>query len=92
MHYDNVLASIMCFCCRCVVKNRGPGNRRKIIIGLLLISMISSMEMSAMRTGLLFTEKMFDWSVVDYTNYTAYSFTIYGLRYRTFLSDSITFQ
>ena len=69
---------------RCVFKDRGPGNRRAIIIGLLLISVISHMERSGRGTGLLFAEKMFDWSVVDYTNFTAYAFTIIGLRYKNY--------
>merc|ERR1719419_1190965 len=40
-----------------------------------------------MGTGLLYTQKKFQWDVVQYTNFIAFAFTVFGLR--TFITTPI---
>ena len=65
---------------RCLVRSREDG-KRKLILSLLGVSMFSGMQKGVHKNGLLFTEKAFAWSVVDYTNYRSFECTIYALRY-----------
>ena len=80
---------------RCLVRTRDNG-KRKLILSLLGVSMFSGMQKGVHKNGLLFTEKAFAWSVVDYTNYRSFECTIYALRYankkflRCFLKCTIT--
>jgi len=64
---------------QCLVKPR-TGSRRAVVIGLVSISVISSLERSAWSVGLLYTERKFGWNVVDYTNFSSFLFTVIGLR------------
>ena len=65
---------------RCLVRTRENG-KRNLILSLLGVSMFSGMQKGVHKNGLLFTEKAFAWSVVDYTNYRSFECTIYALRY-----------
>ena len=79
MHWSN-LKNISMLPPRCLVRTRDNG-KRKLILSLLGVSMFSGMQKGVHKNGLLFTEKAFAWSVVDYTNYRSFECTIYALRY-----------
>ena len=64
---------------RCLVRTRENGER-KYILSLLGISLFSGMQRGVHKNGLLFTEKVFGWNVVDYTNYRSFECTVYAIR------------
>ena len=65
---------------RCLVKER-PNGIRRILHSLLVITTFSGMVMGGSASnGLLFAERMFGWTVVDYANFTSYMFVVIALR------------
>ena len=53
----------------CVPSQQQHGERG-IILGMLALSFVGSFRTSS--NGLLYTEKKFGWTVVDYTNYKSF--------------------
>lgn len=70
---------------KCLVRPRN-GKQRTILLLLLGISILRSIE-GYSSSGLLFTERQFDWTVVDYTNYRSVAMVSYA--FRTFVTTSI---
>ena len=54
--------------------------KRKFILSLLGISLFSGMQKGVHKNGLLFTQRVYGWNVVDYANYRSYECTIYAIR------------
>jgi len=72
---------------QCIIKRR-QGKKQSVVITLLVVTIISTMEWSGLSTvGLMYAEKKFHWGVVQYTNYNAFAFTVFGLR--TFVTTPI---
>jgi len=73
---------------RCLIKERTNG-KRKYLHSLLVISMFAGMAASwnTNNNGLLFTERMFGWELVQYTNFTSFALVIYS--FRTFVTTPI---
>lgn len=53
---------------------------RKFILMLLLISGVYGMMFGSFSIGLLYTSKKFQWTVVDYTNYSSVFFLCIAIR------------
>ena len=55
---------------------------RNYLHSILVVSMSAGMAASwnSGNNGLLFTERMFGWELVDYTNFTSFAFVIIALR------------
>lgn len=62
---------------------------RNYLHSILVVSMAAGMAASwnSGNNGLLFTERMFGWELVDYTNFTSFAFVIIALR--TFVTTPI---
>ena len=56
-------------------------------MSLLGISLFSGMQRGVHKNGLLFTERVFGWTVVDYTDYRSFECTIYAIRYVCILAS-----
>ena len=63
---------------RCFIRKRENGTR-KFVLALLGISVFKSMTRGS-HNGLLFTERMFRWDVIKYTNYQAFEMSIAAIR------------
>ena len=72
---------IFCLTDRCLTKER-PHGIRKLLHSLLVICLLAGMAASwnTSNNGLLFTERMFGWELVDYTNFVSFAFVIVALR------------
>ena len=46
------------------------------------------MQRGVHKNGLLFTERVFGWTVVDYTDYRSFECTIYAIRYVSILASN----
>ena len=59
-----------------------PNGKRKYLHSLLVIAMFAGMAASwnTQNNGLLFTERMFGWELVQFTNFTSFALVIYALR------------
>ena len=77
--HNEIFSSIAWY--RCLWKER-PNGMRNYLHSILVVSMAAGMAASwnSGNNGLLFTERMFGWELVDYTNFTSFAFVIIALR------------
>ena len=59
---------------RCFTKYR-PNGFKKFLYAIILIMMFCHMQSGSANIDVLFTEKKFNWTIIDYTDYLRYTYT-----------------